>query len=103
MPLFWRLSAVVSAIAVLSAVGCADSPTREVSREYVSDLSITTKVKAALLEDPRVKATEVKVETFHGTVRISGFVNSGAAMNQALQMVRDVKGVTGIKNDMRIR
>ena len=103
MSLFRRLSAVVAAVAVVTAVGCADPPAREWPREYVSDLSITTKVKTALVEDPRVKATEVNVETFHGTVRMSGFVNSGAAMDQAVQVVRDVKGVTGIKNDMRIR
>ena len=107
MSLFRRLSALIAAMAGVTAMGCAEPPTRERPREgpreHVSDLSITTKVKAALVEDPRVRATEVNVDTYHGTVQMSGFVSSGAALFQAMQVVRGVKGVTGIKNDMRIR
>ena len=84
-------------------MGCAGTATRESTGEYVTDSWITTKVKTALVEDPRVKATEVNVETYRGTVQLSGFVSSDSAMNQALQVARGVKGVTGVKNDMRIK
>jgi BON domain len=103
MSLFRRLTTLVAAIAGVTAIGCADTPTRVGPREYISDLSITSKVKSALADHPRVRATEVNVETYHGTVQMSGFVNSDAALFQAVQVVRGVKGVTGIKNDMRIR
>lgn len=98
-----RWSAVILAIAFVSALGCAGSANKESTREYVSDSWITTKVKAALIEDPQVKATEVNVESFMGVVQLSGFVSSNAAMNQAVQIARGVKGVTSVKNDMHVK
>ncbi len=75
----------------------------ESAGEYASDSWITTKVKASLLEDKLVKATEVNVETLKGVVQLSGFVSSDAAMNQAVKVTRSVKGVTSVKNNMRIK
>ena len=100
---FKRLSAFSLAVVFVSLLGCAASPTQERAGEYVSDSWITTKVKAALVEDRQVKATEVNVETFKGTVQLSGFVSSNAAMNQAVLVTRGIKGVTSVKNDMRIK
>jgi osmotically-inducible protein OsmY len=84
-------------------VGCAGSPTKESTGEYVTDSWITTKVKTSLATDPNVKATEVNVETFKGTVQLSGFVSSDAAMRRAVQIARETKGVTSVKNDMRVK
>ena len=103
MKQFKRLSAVCIAIVLVSALGCAGSPTHESTGEYVTDSWITTKVKAALVDDPAVRATEVNVETFKGTVQLSGFVSSDVAMHQAVWVARGIKGVTLVKNDMRIR
>ena len=60
-------------------------------------------MKAALFEDEQVKATEVNVETFKGTVQLTGFVSSDAAMYQAVRVTRAIKGVTSVKNDMRVK
>jgi osmotically-inducible protein OsmY len=98
-----RLSAVLLALAFATVLGCAGTATKESTGEYFDDTWITTKVKAALLEDPVVKSAEVNVETFKGTVQLSGFVSSGAAMEQAVKLTRSVKGVTSVKNDMRIK
>lgn len=97
------LTRTLSAIALISVMGCAATATRESTGEYVTDSWITTKVKAALVEDPQVKATEVNVETYKGTVQLSGFVSSDTAMHQAVRVTRGIKGVTGIKNDMRLK
>ena len=70
-----KASALFLAIAFVSILGCAGTATRESTGEYVTDSWITTKVKAALVEDPLVKATEVNVETYKGTVQLSGFVS----------------------------
>ena len=61
------------------------------------------KVKAALVGDPNVKATEVNVETFKGTVQLSGFVSSNNAMQQAVRVARGIQGVASVRNDMRIK
>jgi len=98
-----RFSAFFFAVMLVSVLGCAGSPTQESTGEYVTDSWITTKVKAALVEDPLVKATEVNVETFKGAVQLSGFVSSQAAMNKAVQVTRGIKGVTSVKNDMRVK
>jgi osmotically-inducible protein OsmY len=103
MKQFKSLSAILGAIAFASILGCAGSPTQESTAEYGSDTWITTKVKAALVQDSLVKSTEVNVETFKGVVQLSGFVSSDAAMNQAVFIARGVEGVTSVKNDMRIK
>jgi osmotically-inducible protein OsmY len=64
MKIFKRLAAVFLAVVFVSMLGCAGSAKQESTGEYVTDTWITTKVKASLVEDPMVKATEVNVETF---------------------------------------
>lgn len=98
-----RVSALIIAVVFVSVLGCAGSPRQESAGEYVTDSWITTKVKASLVEDPLVKATEVNVETFKGVVQLSGFVSSDAARRQAVVLAQGIKGVTSVKNDMRIR
>jgi osmotically-inducible protein OsmY len=60
-------------------------------------------VKAALVGDSLVKATEVNVETFKGEVQLSGFVSSDQAMGQAVLVARNIEGVTSVVNDMRVK
>ena len=98
-----RLSVIFLAVVFASILGCAGSPTQESTGEYVTDSWITTKVKAVLVEDPIVKAREVNVETFKGVVQLSGFVASQAAMNQAVYVAQGIKGVTSVRNDMRLK
>jgi osmotically-inducible protein OsmY len=98
-----RISAFLLALVAASILGCAGSSTKESTGEFFDDTWITTKVKAALLEDPQVKSGEVNVETFKGAVQLSGFVSSSAAMQQAVKVTRGIQGVTSVKNDMRIK
>lgn len=98
-----HLSVFLLAIVFVSILGCAGSTTRESTGEYLSDTWITTKVKAALVEDPVVKAREVNVETFKGVVQLSGFVSSTSAMSQAVSVAGRVEGVKSVKNDMRVK
>lgn len=100
---FKRLSIVVLALVCVTVLGCAGSATQESTGEYFSDTWITTKVKTALVDDPQVKATEVNVETFKGQVQLSGFVSSATAMNQAVWLAQNTKGVTAVRNNMRIK
>jgi osmotically-inducible protein OsmY len=70
---------------------------------YFDDSYITTKVKAAIFDEPSLKSAEINVETFKGTVQLSGFVSTEADINKAVEATRSVKGVTSIKNDMRVK
>jgi len=100
---FKRFATILLAAAMLSAAGCAGSRTQESTGEYVDDSWITTKVKATLADSPNVKSTEVNVETFKGAVQLSGFVSTQLAMNEAVRLTQGIKGVTSVKNDMRIK
>lgn len=64
---------------------------------------ITSKVKAAILGESSLKSAEINVETFKGVVQLSGFVSSAAAASKAVELSRAVKGVSSVKNDMRIK
>lgn len=96
-------SAFFLALTLMMAGGCASTPQTEGTGEYVDDSVITTKVKAALVNDPNVSAAEVNVETFKGVVQLSGFINSRADMNRAIELARNVPGVKSVKNDMRLK
>ena len=71
-------SAFFMTLALLVSMGCASTSTREGTGEYIDDTVITNKVKAAIINDPTLKATEINVETFKGVVQLSGFVASQA-------------------------
>ena len=97
------LSAAVLAIALVSVVGCASTSQSQGTGEYIDDAVITTRVKAALFDEPVIKAHEINVETFKGVVQLSGFVSSQNEINRAVEVASGVSGVTSVKNDMRLK
>jgi len=88
-------------IAIFAA--CASTPTRESAGEYVDDSVITTKVKSLLAQDDFLKSFQISVETYQGTVQLSGFVNSQKAVDKAGEIVRSVKGVKSMKNNLIVK
>jgi osmotically-inducible protein OsmY len=94
---------VLATSLLVSLAACAPTPTKEGTGEYIDDSMITGKVKAAFAADPTVKATQVQVETFKGTVQLSGFVDSRESAQKAVEIARGVKGVKSVKNDTVIR
>jgi len=94
-------SAFFMTLALLFSLGCASTATHEGTGEYVDDSVITSKVKAAIYNEPTLKSAEINVETFKGVVQLSGFVNSQSDINRAVEVARGVKGVKSVKDDMR--
>jgi len=88
---------------IVTFAACASTRTRESTGEYVDDSVITTKVKSLLAADDFLKSFQISVETFQGTVQLSGFVNSQKAVNKADEITRSVKGVKAIKNDLIVK
>src|ERR1035437_3941363 len=97
------LATFLLAISMVALVGCASTPNKEGTGEYVDDAVLTTKVKAAIFNEATLKSMEIKVETFKGVVQLSGFVSSKAAENTAVEVAGGVKGVKSVKNDMRVK
>jgi osmotically-inducible protein OsmY len=84
-------------------VGCASTPKKSSTGEYIDDSVITTKVKAALVEDPMTKAYQINVDTFKGDVQLSGFVDSAQAVAKAGEVARGVNGVKSVKNNLIVK
>lgn len=103
MSLMQRLSIICLPVIVAFTVGCASTRTQESGGEYLDDTAITSKVKAAVFNDPALKSAEINVETFKGVVQLSGFVRSQADINKAVEVARNVSGVKSVKNDMRVK
>ncbi len=97
------LSALFLAATLTSVVGCGSTATREGTGEYIDDSAITAKVKAAIFDEPTLKSFEINVETFKGVVQLSGFVNSKDNMHRAVEVARGIRGVTSVKDDMRLK
>lgn len=84
-------------------LGCASTPTKESTGEYVDDSTITTKVKAAIFNDPALKVFQINVETFKGEVQLSGFVDSAQTVKKAGEVARSVGGVKSVKNNLIVK
>ena len=94
---------LVLLVLVASFAACAATRTHESTGEYVDDSTITTKVKALLAEDDFLKSFQIGVETYKGTVQLSGFVNSQDAARKAGEITRSVKGVMSVKNNLIVK
>jgi osmotically-inducible protein OsmY len=103
MSMFKRFSGFFIAALMAAALGCAGTSTQQSTGAYVDDAWITTKVKTDILAEPSLKVTEINVETYKGVVQLSGFVDSAASRDKAVAVARSVKGVTSVKNDMRLK
>jgi len=101
-----RTTKIVTLAALACALafgGCAATPTKDSTGEYVDDATITTKVKSALLGDKAVKSFEIKVETFKGVVQLSGFVDTPDQKAAAERDASAVNGVKDVRDDIAVK
>ncbi len=103
MKLFNLFANFFLVILLASFLGCASTAKQEGTGEYIDDSVITAKVKAEIFNDASLKSSEINVETFKGVVQLSGFVNSQADINKAVEVARSVRGVKSVKNNMHLK
>jgi osmotically-inducible protein OsmY len=94
---------LIGVAAPILAPGCAGTATRESTGEYVDDASITTKVKSAFIADKIVKAGQIEIETFKGTVQLSGFVDTPEIKERAEKLAANVRGVRKVVNNIIVK
>jgi hyperosmotically inducible periplasmic protein len=82
---------------------CAATRTQKSVGEQFDDTVTTTRVKAALIRDPVVKAFQIDVEVFRGVVQLNGFVDSAEISNQAERVTEEVSGVNDVRNNLVVR
>ena len=103
MKAFTSMRIVLAVAAALSMAACNSSRTSESTGEYVDDSVITSKVKAALLNDSGLKSFDIGVETFKDVVQLSGFVNSAQIKTRATQVAAGVSGVRSVRNNLVVK
>jgi osmotically-inducible protein OsmY len=86
-----------------SFAACASTSKQSGTGEYVDDTVITTKVKSMLGADDFLKSFEISVETYKGTVQLSGFVDSQKAVDRAGEIAGGVEGVKSVKNNLSVK
>ena len=90
-------------VLIVTFVACPSTSSQESTGEYIDDSVITTKVKSLLANDDFLKSFQISVETYKGTVQLSGFVNSQQAVDKAGQIARSVKDVKSVKNNLIVK
>ena len=90
-------------VLIVSLAACSSSPNRESTGQYIDSAAITTKVKAAIFDEPTLKSTQVSVTTVQDVVQLSGFVDTASNKSKAGELARKVDGVRSVQNDLIVR
>jgi hyperosmotically inducible protein len=98
-----HISALFLIVTLITSVGCASTPTKEGTGEFVDDSVITTKVKTAILREINLKVGEIQVTTFKGDVQLSGTVSSQDEIEIAIKVAQGIGGVKSVKSDLQVK
>ena len=69
---------------------------------YLDDTVITSKVKAAILDDAMLNGSNIEVSTNQGVVSLSGTVGSEPLIGRALAAANNQKGVKSVQNNLAV-
>ena len=101
------LAAALAASAALLVGGCAapdESGSKRSAGQFTDDAAITAKVKSAIATDVGARtAAAVNVDTYRGTVQLTGFVDDQATAERAEAAAKKVSGVREVKNSIRLK
>jgi len=92
-----------AAIALILSLAISHVAFAETTGQYIDDSTITTKVKAAFLADSQLKAMQIKVQTTHGIVQLSGAVDTKVEESQAIKVANTVEGVKSVNDTMTVK
>jgi osmotically-inducible protein OsmY len=99
-----RISRLLACVALLSAsYGCASTQSHESTGQYVDNSVVTSKVKAAIFNEPTLKTLQINVKTYKGQAQLSGFVDSPQSIVKAGEIARGVAGVESVQNDLLVK
>ena len=85
-----------------AAAGETQSTTRSLGTA-IDDSGITMRVKSAFVADPDIKSLDITVEARKGEVQLSGFVDTQAQIDRAVDIAQRTQGVTGVQNKLALK
>src|SRR5688572_13402563 len=72
-------------------------------KRILADAVITARVKAALLAEKGIPSLSISVETYEGSVQLSGFVKAPDIVSRAGRVTAGVSGVRTVHNNIGVR
>ena len=97
-----RIARLLAATTMLALVGCTSTRNEPTAGEYVSDKLLSSRVNHALNNQPVYKFPDIKVSASAGVVQLNGFVPSEQQREAATEIARGVRGVSEVRNDIRL-
>lgn len=98
------LSAVALGLTLALALpACNVLRGQETAGQYVDDVTITTKVKAELLDSKKVDGLDVNVDVNKGRVTLTGWATTAVERSKATSLARAVEGVKSVDNRLKIK
>jgi len=96
VPGAWIRAGVV-AMTMLLVAGCAPA-----TYDTHDDLTISTQVKIALIDDARLGEFRINASTSHGVVTLQGTVPSPVDVDHATAVARKVRGVKAVRSELKV-
>lgn len=76
---------------------------QESTGQYIDDSAISARVKTRLLHDNVTEGFNISVESYKGSVLLSGFVNSKDVVDHAEKITGSDDGVTTVTNELQVK
>jgi len=80
--------------------GISIAETTEAGKQYIDDSVITASVKAAILNDPLLKVSQIKVTTVEGVVQLSGALDSQESIDRVVELTKNQKDAKSVQNNL---
>ena len=94
---------LIAALLVSLASACAPTRTTKSFGEQIDDSLLMARVKSALAQElGSGDSIRTDVEVFRGRVQLNGFVDTSAKRAEAARIVRAVRGVSAVDNNLRL-
>ena len=84
-------------------LGMGASAFGETTGQFVDDATITAKVKESILADSQLSVFQVSADTSHGTVTLTGNVDTKAQEAAAVKDAKMVNGVAYVNDKLTIK
>ena len=107
----WVSHTALAGLLAISVSACGNSATEAPSATAppttvgndIDDTVVTTRVKSALMANPKINSYDFKVETRKGEVMLSGFVDDQTQLDLATSTAHDVEGVKTVQNNVTLK
>ena len=101
------LVAVTGSFVPVVLVGCATNGDQDTHKrsagQYIDDKVLVQRVKSNLDDNDVYKFPDVKVNTYKGTVQLSGFVETQVQKTKAEEIARNTPGVYAVQNNITMK